>query len=108
MAAVRQIVQSRKTWLRLPLASAVALILLALVATSCGLTRTTTPRASDQWSNGKLLGTAILNNRVALQVDEAGNSLMVWVGPEHELLFVRLNELLQDVSSFGTRELFFL
>jgi len=38
------------------------------------------------------VGTAILNNRVALQVDEAGNSFMVWVGPEHELHFARLNE----------------
>ena len=84
--------QSRNPWLRLPLASAVALILLALVATGCGLTPTTTPRASDQWSNGKLLGTAILNNQVALQVDEAGNNFMVWIGPEHELNFARLNE----------------
>ncbi len=92
MATVRQIAQGRNTWFRLPLASAVALILLALVATGCGLTPTTTPRASDQWSNGKLLGTAILNNQVALQVDEAGNSFMVWVGPEHELNFARLNE----------------
>jgi len=84
--------QGKKTWLRLRLASAVGLILLALVSTGCGLTRTTTPSASDQWSKGKLLGTAILKNRVALQVDEAGNSFMVWVGPEHELLFARLNE----------------
>ncbi len=92
MATVRQMARGRNTWFRLPLASAVALILLALVATGCGLTPTTTPRASDQWSNGKLLGTAILNNQVALQVDEAGNNFMVWVGPEHELHFARLNE----------------
>jgi len=98
MATVRQITQSRNTWLRLRLASVVALILLALVATGCGLTPTTTPRASDQWSNGKLLGTAILNNRVALQVDEAGNSFMVWVGPEHELHFARLNERAEVVA----------
>jgi len=84
--------RGRNPGLRLRLASAVGLILLALVATGCGLTRTTTPRASDQWSNGKLLGTAILKNRVALQVDGAGNSFMVWIGPEHELLFARLNE----------------
>ena len=85
VATVRQITQGRNTWLRLRLALAAGLILLALVATGCGLTPTTTPRASDQWSNGKLLGTAILNNQVALQVDEAGNNFMVWVGPEHEL-----------------------
>jgi len=84
--------QGKNPWLRLRLALAAGLILLTLAATGCGLTRTTTPRASDQWSNGKLLGTAILKNRVALQVDEAGNSLMVWVGLEHELLFARLNE----------------
>ncbi len=92
MAAVRQIVQSKNPWLRLPLASVAGLILLALVVTGCGITRTTTPRASDQWSNGKLLGTAILKNRGALQVDEAGNSFMVWIGPEHELRFARLDE----------------
>lgn len=81
---------------RLPLASA-GLILLALVATGCGLTPTHTPRASDQWSNGKLMGTAILNNQVALQVDEAGNSFLVWVGPEHELHFARLNEYAEAI-----------
>ena len=92
MAMTKQITQGRYPRLRLPLTSAMGLILLALVATGCGLTRTTTPRASDQWSNGKLLGKAILNNRVALQVDEAGNNFMVWVGPEHKLHFARLNE----------------
>jgi len=73
----------------------VGLTLLALVATGCGLTPTHTSRASAQWSNGKLLGTATLNNQVALQVDEVGNGVstfMVWVGLEHELNFVRLNE----------------
>jgi len=90
--AVRQMVQTENPWLRLRLASVAGLILLALVATGCGMTRTTTSRASDQWSNGKLVGTAILNNQVAFQVDEAGNSFMVWVGPDHELNFARLNE----------------
>ena len=92
MAMIKQITQGRNLRPRLPLASVAGLILLALVATGCGMTRTTTPRASDQWSNGKLLGTAILNNQVAFQVDEAGNSFMVWVGPDHELNFARLNE----------------
>jgi hypothetical protein len=92
MAMIKQITQGRYPRLRLPLALVVALILLALAATGCGLTPTTTPRASDQWSNGKLLGTAILNNQVALQVDEAENSFMVWIGLEHELDFARLNE----------------
>ncbi len=89
---IKQITQGGNPRLRLRLASAAMLILLALAATGCGLTRTTTPRASDQWSNGKLLGTAILNNRVAFQVDEAGNSFMVWVGPDHKLNFARLDE----------------
>ena len=78
----------------LPLA--VGLILLALVATGCGMTSTHIPRASDEWSNGKPVGTAILNNRVGLQVDEAEDGsvsvFMVWVGLEHKLNFARLNE----------------
>ncbi|MGD8996836.1 MAG: hypothetical protein PVH80_01905, partial [Anaerolineae bacterium] len=72
--------------------SGVALTVLALVVAGCGPGPTNTPRASERWSNGKLVGTAILNNPVALQVDEAGNALLVWVGPEHELTFARLNE----------------
>jgi len=76
----------------LSLALAVGLILLAMIATGCGLTPTTTPRASDRWSNGKPVGTAILNNQVALQVDDAGNSYLAWVGPEHKLYFARLNQ----------------
>lgn len=84
--------RSEKALLRPPLLLAVGLTLLALVAADCGLTPSHTPRASAQWSNGKLVGTAILNNQVALQVDEAGNSFMVWVGLEHELHFARLNE----------------
>ena len=74
---------------------AVGLILLALVTTGCGLIPTHTPRASAQWSNGKYLGTATLNNQVALQVDEVENGVstfMVWVGLDNELNFVRLNE----------------
>ncbi len=84
--------RAKSLGLQLSLASAVGLTLLALIATSCGMTPTTTPRASDKWSNGKLVGTAILNNQVALQVDEAGNSYLAWVGPEHKLYFARLNQ----------------
>ena len=82
-------------YLRTGLFLAVGLTLLALVATGCGLIPTHTPRASAQWSNGKYLGTATLNNQVALQVDKVENDVstfMVWVGLEHELNFVRLNE----------------
>jgi len=75
-----------------PLPVALGLTLLALAATGCGLTPSHTPRASAQWSNGKLVGLAALNNPVAFQMDEAGNGLMVWVGLEHELHFARLNE----------------
>ena len=92
MTAVRQMGRGRNPWRRLPLASTAMLMLVALVATGCGLTPTHTPRASAQWSKGKLLGTASLNNQVALQVDEVGNSFIVWVGLEHELNFARLNE----------------
>ncbi len=90
-----------KALLRPGLLLAVGLTLLTLVATGCGLTPTHTSRASDQWSNGKLLGTATLNNQVALQVDEVGNGVstfMVWVGPEQELNFVRLNERAEVVA----------
>jgi hypothetical protein len=44
------------------------------------------------------VGTAILNNQVALQVDETGNSFMAWVGPEHELQFAHLNERAEVVT----------
>ncbi|MGC9334711.1 MAG: hypothetical protein ACP5JJ_11215 [Anaerolineae bacterium] len=71
---------------------AVALVVLAVLVAGCGLVPTSTPRASDAWSNGKLMGTAILNNPVALRVDKAGHAFLVWVGPEHELSFARLNE----------------
>ena len=85
--------RSENALLRPPLTLVVGLTLLALVATGCGLAPSHTERASDQWSNGKLVGTARLNNPVALQVDEAGNnSYVVWVGLEHELNFARLDE----------------
>ena len=90
-----------KEILRPRLLLALGLTLLALVATGCGLTPTTTPHASVQWSNGKLLGTATLNNQVTLQVDEVGNDVsifMVWVGLENELNFARLNERAEVVT----------
>ncbi|HUX75252.1 MAG TPA: hypothetical protein VMY40_01275 [Anaerolineae bacterium] len=82
----------RNVLLRPSLLLAVGLTLLLLVATGCGLAPATTPRASDRWSNGKLVGIATLNNQVALQVDDVGHSFMVWVGLEHKLNFARLNE----------------
>ncbi len=90
-----------KEILRPRLLLALGLTLLALVATGCGLTSSTTPRASVQWSNGKLLGTATLNNQVALQVDEVGDGVsifMVWVGLDKELNFARLNERAEVVT----------
>ncbi len=80
---------------------AVGLTLLVLGAASCGLTPAHTPRASAQWSNGKLLGTATLNNQVALQVDEVGDDVsvfMVWVGLENELNYIRLSERAEVVT----------
>jgi hypothetical protein len=77
------------------------LTLLSLLATGCGLTPAHTPRASDQWSNGKLLGTARLNNQVAFQVAEMDGDVsifMVWVGLEDELNFARLNERTEVVT----------
>jgi len=76
---------------RFPLPLALGLILLAVVATGCEAPERTL-RASNQWSNGRLLGTAILNNRVGLQVDGTGSAFVVWVGLDHELYFARLNE----------------
>lgn len=82
--------------LRHYLVLAAGLTLLVLVVTGCGLAPTHTSRASDQWSNGKLVGTASLNNQVALQVDDGDDSplsiFMVWVGLENKLNFARLNE----------------
>lgn len=103
--AVRQIMRAGapRGFLRPPLLLAVGLTLLALVTTGCGLAPTHTSRASAQWSNGKLVGTATLNDRVALQVDEVGPNgsvsvFMVWVGLEHELNFARLNERAEVVT----------
>jgi len=84
--------RARDVWLRPLLPLAAGLVLLALVATGCGLAPTTAPRASERWSNGKLVGTATLNNQVALRVDELGHGFMVWVGLEHELNFAHLDE----------------
>ena len=103
--AVRQIMRADtpRGFLRLPLLLAVGLTPLALVPTGCGLAPTHTSRASAQWSNGKLVGTATLNDQVALQVDEVGPNgsvsiFMVWVGLEHELNFARLNERAEVVT----------
>jgi len=70
----------------------VGLSLLVLAIAGCGLTPQHAPRASNQWSNGKLVGTTLLNNQVAFQIDDAGHSFMVWVGLEHELHFAHLDE----------------
>lgn len=67
------------------------------VVAGCGLTPTHTPRAADEWSNGKLMGTAILNNRVALQVDDVGHAFLVWVGPERAIVFAHLDERAETV-----------
>ena len=90
---MRKSPKSPKNFLGPGLLLAVGLIL--LVVTGCGLTPDTTPRGSDEWSNGKPLGTATLNNQVATQVGETEGYLstfMVWVGLDHEFNFVRLNE----------------
>jgi hypothetical protein len=69
-----------------------ALSLLALLATSCSLAPSTTPRASDSWSNGRMVGVASLNNQVALQVDEWGNGFLVWVDTDQALRLARLDD----------------
>ena len=76
----------------------VVLALFTLVAAGCGLAPTHAPSASDQWSNGKFIGSAILNTPVGLQVDEAGHSYIVWVGLEHRLTFAHLNERAEEVT----------
>jgi hypothetical protein len=73
-------------------ATTIIIVLGSAVLTACAASPAYTPRASDAWSRGLPLGTAILNNQVALQMDEAGHAFLVWVGPEHRLTFVRLTE----------------
>ncbi len=76
----------------------VVALTVAIAATGCALmTPGHTDRASDQWSNGRLVGMASLNSPVALQVDDAGNSLLVWIGTERELSFARLDERAQVI-----------
>ena len=76
----------------------IALAVLALMVAGCGLAPTTAPRASNQWSNGRLLGTAVLNNQLGFQVDGRGNSTVVWIGLEHELHLARVDERAEVVS----------
>jgi hypothetical protein len=95
---MRHVMESARALWRSRLPPVTGLVLLALVAAGCGLTPSRTPRASGDWSNGQLLGIATLNNPVALQVDEAGNSFMAWVGPDHELHFARLNDRAEMVA----------
>ena len=76
----------------------IALAVLALIVAGCGLAPTTAPRASNQWSNGRLLGTAVLNNQLGFQVDGRGNSTVVWIGLEHELHLARVDERAEVVS----------
>lgn len=72
---------------------AVVIVTMAgLAATGCGLAASHTARASEDWSKGKLTGTAILNAPVAMAVGGEGSVFLVWVGPEHALTFARLNE----------------
>lgn len=76
----------------------VVLTLISLVTAGCAMAPATAPRASDQWSNGKLVGTAILKNRLGFQVDDLGHSSVVWIGRDHELIFARLDERAELVS----------
>ncbi len=94
---MREIVRVSKLGARSAVMVVVLLAALGLAAPGCGLSADHTQRASDQWSNGKLIGTAILNNPVALELGEDGSVFLVWVGPEHALTFVRLNESAETV-----------
>ncbi len=79
------------------LALALVVAVLAGGTTGCGVSPTHTPRGSNLWSNGALLGTAGLNQTAPLQVDEAGNGFLVWTDPEHQLVLTRLDEQAQVV-----------
>jgi hypothetical protein len=69
-----------------------AFVLVILITGGCALNPSHTPRDSAHWSNGKLLGTATLNNAVAMQLDNAGYVSLAWVSTEHELHFARLDQ----------------
>ncbi|MFO7742116.1 MAG: hypothetical protein R6X31_07365 [Anaerolineae bacterium] len=79
------------------LSAVVVLTILGPVVAGCGVTASRTPRASDEWSNGKVVGTAILNNPVALEVGDEGSIFLVWVGSDHALRFARLDESAETV-----------
>lgn len=65
---------------------------LALLVTSCGLEPATTPRGSDAWSNGQMVGRASLNNQLGFQLDEWGNGFLAWVDTDRALHLARLDQ----------------
>ena len=79
------------------LAAAVIVLLLGggVVLSGCGTSLARTPRMSHAWSKGLPLGLASLNNPVGLAVDQGGGVYAVWIDPERDLRFVRLDDQAQ-------------
>ncbi len=71
---------------------AAGLVLLGLLLAGCGLAPSTTPRASDDWSNGRLVGIAALSNPVGFHIDPAGGGYLVWVGLDRALHLAQLDD----------------
>ena len=74
----------RKSWLLLTL-------LIALVLSGCDVTPEHTPRASPDWSMGKIVGLASTSDQVAIQTDEEGNTYLAWVGLEKQIELAKLD-----------------
>jgi hypothetical protein len=77
---------------RLAILTIVVSVGLGLLLAGCDTSQPRTRRSSELWSKGLPLGMASLNNQVALQVDEGGHVYVAWVGLDHELRYVQLDE----------------
>ncbi len=70
----------------------IVLSMCAVWLAACSAAPVRTPRMSKAWSKGLPLGLASLNNPVALDVDPQGRVYVAWVGMDHDIRLVRLNE----------------
>jgi hypothetical protein len=73
-------------------------LLSALALAGYNISPKYTPRASLDWSRGKIVGVASLSEQVAMQLDRDGGVYLTWVGLENKLEFARLDDQARVVT----------